>query len=172
MSAKPGEQVVTAEVVNSRPAKSSLAPILLVLGILGGIGFLFFAALVLLVAVAAFSLRTGPAIPEPEAAGIVNVTDQTFAAEVLDPDLAGPILVDFHASWCGPCRTQGKILTRFAANNADVKIAKVDVDQNPELASRYDVRSIPTLLIVKHGEVTAQHVGLASESELTALLQQ
>lgn len=170
MSTKLGDGVVMAEVVESRPARSALVPILLVLGIVGAIGAFFLATAVLLVAVAAITVRPQPISPEEDQPGIVNVTDQTFEAEVMNADLAGPILVDFHADWCGPCQSQGKILKRFAAEHSDVKIAKVDVDQNPALASRYNVRSIPTLLVVKHGEVTDKYVGLANEAKLEKML--
>lgn len=175
MSAKYNEPVIVAELVDNRPARSPLFPILLVLGIVGAIGAFLLATGALVAVVGLLTARPqtiDPPTTEGAVTGIVNVTDATFAAEVMSADLPGPILVDFHADWCGPCRTQGQILQRYAAKHSDVKIAKVDVDQNLRLASEYDVRSIPTLLVVKGGQVTARHTGVARERDLAALLRQ
>src|SRR5262245_54346152 len=135
MSAKYNEPVIVAELVDNRPARSPLFPILLVLGIVVALGAFLLATGALVVVVGLLTARPQAAEPpttEEAIAGIVNVTDATFAAEVMSADLPGPILVDFHADWCGPCRTQGKILKRYLAKHSDVKIAKINVDENPD----------------------------------------
>ncbi len=97
--------------------------------------------------------------------GAQQVTDKDFEAEVLKSP--GPVLVDFWAEWCGPCRALGPSLEALAAEKgADVKVVKVNIDENPQAPSKYGVRSIPTLLIFKNGEVVAQTVGAMQKSDL------
>ena len=81
-----------------------------------------------------------------------------------------PVLVDFYADWCGPCRRLAPILDQLAAENPDAKIVKVNVDHNPELAMRYGVDSIPSVKLFNDGAVQDEIVGLASKSQLQALL--
>ena len=91
-----------------------------------------------------------------------------FQDEVLNSDK--PVLVDFWASWCGPCRMVAPILEEIAAERSDVKVCKINVDEEPELASRYKVMSIPTLLVVKEGQVVNQAVGARPKSQILSLL--
>src|SRR3984957_2382462 len=86
------------------------------------------------------------------------VTDATFEADVLKSSL--PVLVDFWAEWCGPCKMIGPVLEEVAAEmQGKVTIAKVNVDENPLAPSKYGIRSIPTLMLFKNGQLTATKVG-------------
>ncbi len=105
----------------------------------------------------------------PRTAGRVeHAGDGDFAAKVLQSDV--PVLVDFYADWCGPCQRLAPTLEQLARETPDARIVKVDVDRSPELAMQYGVSSIPSLAVFKDGQVTAQHVGLASKEQLKALL--
>lgn len=95
----------------------------------------------------------------------VKVTDATFDAEVRNADV--PVVVDFWAEWCGPCKTIGPVLEELAAEYGDkVKIAKVDVDSNPNAAAQMGVRGIPALFIFKDGEVVSNRAGAAPKAAL------
>jgi thioredoxin 1 len=82
----------------------------------------------------------------------------------------GPVLVDFSAAWCGPCKAQSKILGRLAEQNQDVVIALVDVDESPELAERFEVRGMPTLLAFRGGKETGRRLGLTNEQGIRTLV--
>lgn len=97
---------------------------------------------------------------------IVNVTDQTFQAEV---EGSGTVLVDFWAPWCGPCKMIAPVLEELD-KEVDAKIAKVNVDENPESASRFGVMSIPTLIVFKDGQPVDKAVGVQSKDQLINLL--
>lgn len=94
-----------------------------------------------------------------------QVTDSSFESEVLKA--SGPVLVDFWAEWCGPCRALGPSLDALASEkSSEIKVVKVNIDENPNAPTKYGVRSIPTLLIFKNGEVVAQTVGALPKSDL------
>ncbi|PTL39905.1 MAG: thioredoxin [Alkalicoccus sp.] len=98
---------------------------------------------------------------------IVNVTDQNFGSETSD----GVVLADFWAPWCGPCKMIAPVLEDLDGDMGDkVKIVKLDVDENQETASKYGVMSIPTLLVMKNGEVVDQIVGFKPKEELANTL--
>ena len=101
------------------------------------------------------------------APNIVTLTKENFGAEVLKA--SAPVLVDFWAEWCGPCKMIGPVLDELAEEyNGRVKIGKVNIDEQPELATQYGVRAIPTLLLFHQGQVADQMVGLRSKRDLKA----
>ena len=98
----------------------------------------------------------------------IQVNKDNFQEVVLNSDK--PVLVDFWASWCGPCRMVAPVLEEIANERSDVKVCKVNVDEEPELASRYNVMSIPTMIVVKEGQVVNQAVGARPKSQILSLL--
>ena len=100
---------------------------------------------------------------------VEHVDTAEFETKVLRSDL--PVLVDFYADWCGPCRALSPVLEELARENPAAKIVKVNVDESPELAVRYRVDTIPRLMVFKDGKPVAQHSGLANKARLNALLQ-
>ncbi|MEA2427811.1 MAG: thioredoxin 1 [Thermoleophilaceae bacterium] len=98
------------------------------------------------------------------AGSITEVTDNNFQAEVLENDK--PVLVDFWAPWCGPCRVIAPSLEEIAEEREDVRIVKLNVDDNQETAARYQVMSIPTLILFKGGEPAHQIIGAMPKSRL------
>jgi thioredoxin 1 len=97
-------------------------------------------------------------------AAIIEVTDSSFQAEVIES--GDPVLVDFWAPWCGPCRIVAPHLEELAGEREDLKIVKLNVDENPQTAAGYSVMSIPTLLLFKNGEVAHQIVGALPKNRL------
>ena len=103
---------------------------------------------------------------------IVTIGGENWEAEVIQSSATVPVLVDFWAEWCGPCRAIAPILDQLADElSGKLKIAKVDLDQHQELASRFGVRSIPTLLVFKGGKVAETLVGAMAKSAIEAKLQ-
>ncbi|MDR1597835.1 MAG: thioredoxin [Holosporales bacterium] len=96
-------------------------------------------------------------------------TQDAFQVDVLES--SQPVIVDFYATWCGPCRMLTPILEELIQENPGVRIYTVNVDDFPQLASNYDVRNLPTLLVFKHGEVVARNAGAATKFEIEDLLQ-
>ena len=99
---------------------------------------------------------------------VVTITKENFAQEVLQSEK--PVLLDFWASWCGPCRMLSPIVDEVAEERTDVKVGKVNVDEQPELAGEFGVMSIPTLLVFKGGKLVNQAVGASPKSGVLALL--
>ena len=81
-----------------------------------------------------------------------------------------PVLLDFYADWCGPCRMVGPIVEQIADEREDIIVGKINVDENPELASQFGVMSIPTLVVLKNGEIANQSVGALPKAKILALL--
>lgn len=102
----------------------------------------------------------------------INATTATFKDEIADPDKT--VLVDFWAAWCGPCRQVGPILDQLAAEHANLKLVKVDVDAEPQLAAEYGITSIPAMKVFKGGEQVTEFIGARPkaiiEKELAAFL--
>ena len=101
---------------------------------------------------------------------IVYTSDASFQNDVLNSDV--PVLVDYWAEWCGPCKMIAPILDEIAGDySGKLKIAKVNVDENQQVTQKYGIRSIPTLMIFKGGSVQAQKVGAMSKSQLAAFIE-
>lgn len=99
----------------------------------------------------------------------IRITVDNFEEEVLGSKI--PVLVDFWASWCGPCRMLGPVVAEIAEEmDGKIKVGKVNVDEEGELAARFGIMSIPTVMVFKNGEVTNTSVGFCSKEELLALL--
>ena len=102
---------------------------------------------------------------------ILSLSDDTFEADVLQSDV--PVLVDYWAEWCGPCKMISPILEEIATEyEGRVKVAKLNIDENPGTPPKFGIRGIPTLMLFKNGEVEATKVGALSKSQLTAFLDQ
>ena len=100
---------------------------------------------------------------------VLHIGDADFQQEVLQSSI--PVLVDFWATWCGPCQALAPTLDEIADDyQGKIKVVKIDIDQNPDSAAQYNVRSIPTLLIFKNGNVEASKIGLQSKSQLAAFI--
>ena len=99
---------------------------------------------------------------------VVHITNANFEEEVLRSDK--PVLVDFWASWCGPCRMVGPIIEEIAAERSDIKVCKVNVDEQQNLAARFQIMSIPTLMVFKNGQITNQALGAMPKNQILALL--
>lgn len=98
----------------------------------------------------------------------VNIDENNFSDEIIRSDR--PVLLDFWAPWCGPCRMVGPIVEEIARERADIKVAKVNVDEQPELARQFGVMAIPTLVMMKDGKVTSQAAGARPKAQILAML--
>ena len=98
----------------------------------------------------------------------ININKNNFQNEVLNSEM--PVLLDFWASWCGPCRMVSPIVDEIAAERGDIKVGKVNVDEQPELAGQFGVMSIPTLVVMKRGKVVNQMVGARPKALILAML--
>ena len=100
---------------------------------------------------------------------VLEITSDNFEKEVLESEKT--VLVDMYATWCGPCKMQSPIIDKIADEQGEnIKVAKIDIDEAPEIAEKYGVMSIPTLLIIKNGEVAKQFVGLTKKEDIEASL--
>lgn len=107
-------------------------------------------------------------IEEVEEMNILEVNSENFEKEVLESDK--PVLIDFYADWCGPCKMLSPIVEEVATENNDVKVVKVNIDNEQDLAIKYSVMSIPTLIVIRNGEVANMSVGLISKEQILSLI--
>ena len=99
---------------------------------------------------------------------VINIKKNNFQNEVLNSEM--PVLLDFWAPWCGPCRMVSPIVDEIADERGDIKVGKVNVDEQPELAAQFGVMSIPTLVVMKGGKVVNQMVGARPKNQILAML--
>ena len=99
---------------------------------------------------------------------VINLTTENFEEEVLNAK--EPVLVDFWATWCGPCKMIGPNIEKLAEENADATVIKIDVDKHPEIAAVYGVQTIPTLIAFKKGQIVNQKIGFIPYPEILAMI--
>ena len=99
---------------------------------------------------------------------IIKITKDNFQSEVLESRV--PVLADFWADWCGPCRMLAPVIDEIAAERTDIKVGKIDVDEEPDLARTYRIMSIPTLVVFQNGNVVNKSVGVLSKEEILSML--
>lgn len=99
---------------------------------------------------------------------VLHLTKENFEAEVMKSEK--PVLIDFWAGWCGPCKMLGPVIDEVAEETTDAKICKVNVDEEPDLAAKFQVMSIPTLIVVKDGEVAQMSVGYKPKAEVIKMI--
>lgn len=99
---------------------------------------------------------------------VITITEKNFEEEILNSEKIA--LIDFYAEWCGPCKMQSPIIDKMAEERTDVKVCKINVDENQKLAEKYNIMSIPTLLIIKNREIAKQFVGLTPKEKIEEYL--
>ena len=99
---------------------------------------------------------------------ILEITKENFEQEVINSDK--PVFIDFWASWCGPCKMLAPVIDEIAKENPDIKVGKVNVDEQPELSIQFQVASIPTLIAFKDGEIAGRTMGVQGKEELLAII--
>ena len=99
---------------------------------------------------------------------VININNNNFQDEVMHSEKL--VLLDFWASWCGPCQMVSPIVDEIAAERSDIKVCKINVDEQPELAAQFGVMSIPTLVVMKNGKVINQAVGARPKAQILAML--
>ncbi len=99
---------------------------------------------------------------------VIKISNENFSAEVLASDK--PVLLDFYADWCGPCRMVGPIVEEIANERADIKVGKINVDEEGALAEKFGISSIPALIVIKDGKIVNQSVGARPKAQILAML--
>lgn len=99
---------------------------------------------------------------------VIHIDKNNFQKEVMESDK--PVLLDFWATWCMPCQMIGPVIEEIAAERADIKVGKINVDEQPELAGQFKVMSIPTLLVIKDGKIANQSVGVRSKEAILDMI--
>lgn len=99
---------------------------------------------------------------------VIKISNENFTNEVLNSDK--PVLLDFYADWCGPCRMVGPIVSEISDERSDIKVGKINVDEEPELAAKFDVTSIPMLAVIKDGKLENKAVGNRPKEQIESML--
>ena len=99
---------------------------------------------------------------------VLKITEENFEEEIINSKKIS--LIDFYADWCGPCKMQSPVIDKIADERNDINVGKINVDENQNLAEKYGVLSIPTLLVIKNGEIVKQFVGLTPKSQIEEYL--
>ncbi len=99
---------------------------------------------------------------------VVIINKENFQSEVLNSNK--PVLLDFYADWCGPCRMLSPVISEIADERSDIKVGKINVDEQPELAAEFQVMSIPTLAVVKDGKIVSTSVGVRPKAQILAMI--
>ena len=101
--------------------------------------------------------------------GVLKITSENFMSEVLES--SQKVLIDFYADWCGPCKMMGPVVEEIAEEHSDVKVVKIDVDNAEDIAIKYQIMSIPTLVVVKDGQEVNRSIGLISKEKIEELIE-